>query len=71
MGAWDYVRPRLTTVLLHGGWKAPHQAEAGEEVQWPLVRYVGRPAAASPATASFRIHQSETQEIIETALAAS
>jgi 2-oxoglutarate dehydrogenase complex dehydrogenase (E1) component-like enzyme len=71
MGAWDYVRPRLTTTLLHGGWKAPHQVEVGEEVQRPLVGYVGRPAAASPATASFRIHQSETQEIIEAALSVS
>lgn len=32
------------------------------------VRYIGRAAAASPATASFSIHQKETAEIIEAAL---
>ena len=34
-----------------------------------VVRYVGRPPAASPATASFRIHVQETDEIVNAALA--
>ncbi len=33
------------------------------------VRYVGRPAAASPATASLAIHRAETAELIDAALA--
>ena len=41
----------------------PHWVQHG-------VKYVGRAAAASPATASFSIHQKETAEIIDTALAA-
>jgi 2-oxoglutarate dehydrogenase E1 component len=69
MGAWDYVRPRLRTALSAGVGEGAYPdaaAAAGNLVQ---VRYVGRPAAASPATASFAIHQKETQEILEAALA--
>lgn len=33
------------------------------------VRYIGRAAAASPATASFAIHQQEMQDIVQAALA--
>lgn len=33
------------------------------------VRYIGRPPAASPATASFSIHQKEQQDIIDAAFA--
>jgi 2-oxoglutarate dehydrogenase complex dehydrogenase (E1) component-like enzyme len=35
----------------------------------PAVRYVGRASAASPATASFQIHQKEQQDIVEAAMA--
>jgi 2-oxoglutarate dehydrogenase E1 component len=68
MGAWDYVRPRLRTALSAGVGEGAYPAAdaAAAAVQ---VRYVGRPAAASPATASFAIHQKETQEILEAALA--
>ena len=40
------------------------------DAQGKTVRYVGRPAAASPATASLAIHRAETAELLETALAA-
>jgi len=40
---------------------APHWAQHG-------VKYIGRSAAASPATASFSIHQKEITEIIDAAL---
>eukprot|EP00882_Tetradesmus_deserticola_P008563 GHRQ01009031.1.p3 GENE.GHRQ01009031.1~~GHRQ01009031.1.p3 ORF type:complete len:118 (+),score=64.93 GHRQ01009031.1:1419-1772(+) len=41
------------------------------DVDWgsKRVHYVGRAAAASPATASFAIHLKETQDIISAALA--
>ncbi len=72
MGAWGYVKPRLETALrelpLTGKAKAAAAAAAGG--QQLRVRYVGRPPAASPATASFAIHQRETLELIEAALAA-
>ncbi len=74
MGAWSYVKPRLGTALR----ELPHTAgsstssggSCGEEQyrQPPRLMYVGRPPAASPATASFAIHQRETLEIIEAAL---
>ncbi len=37
--------------------------------QGRTVRYVGRPAAASPATASVAIHRKETADIVDAALA--
>lgn len=40
---------------------SPHWVHRG-------VKYIGRAAAASPATASFSIHTSETTEILEAAL---
>jgi 2-oxoglutarate dehydrogenase complex dehydrogenase (E1) component-like enzyme len=40
------------------------------EAQAKSVRYVGRPAAASPATASLAIHRAETAELLDAALAA-
>jgi 2-oxoglutarate dehydrogenase E1 component len=70
MGAWSYVQPRLETALRElpaaGGEAAGAAAAAGGGQQ--RVRYVGRPAAASPATASFAIHQRETLELVEAAL---
>jgi 2-oxoglutarate dehydrogenase E1 component len=54
MGAWSFVRPLLEEVL-------------------PVARrlgYVGRDEAASPATGSHHVHQSEQQEILVRALAA-
>ncbi len=53
MGAWSFVRPLLEDVL-------------------PVARrlgYVGRDEAASPATGSHHVHQSEQQEILVRALA--
>jgi len=52
MGAWEFMARRLPRVL-----------PAGVE----LV-YVGREEAASPATGSFKIHQAEQRQVIDTAL---
>lgn len=81
MGAWGYVQPRLLTALKHcgdttdsyGGSRRHAEADsaaAAEAAYWAQrgVKYVGRAAAASPATASFSIHQKELAEIIDAAL---
>jgi 2-oxoglutarate dehydrogenase E1 component len=52
MGAWDFVYRRLREILPAG--HAP--------------RYVGREDAASPATGSYKIHQSEQVELVTRAL---
>lgn len=85
MGAWSYVQPRLLTALRHcsqdGSGSGSSSGEddstgrgvaaGGGEVDWASkrVHYVGRAAAASPATASFSIHLKETQDVINAALA--
>jgi 2-oxoglutarate dehydrogenase E1 component len=51
-GAWDFVEWRIQALL-----------RAGQR-----VRYVGRKAAASPATGSHKVHQSEEAAIVEVAL---
>jgi len=53
MGAWQFVEPRLKRLV-----------PAGTE-----PRYVGRDEAASPASGSFKLHQAEEMEILNTALA--
>lgn len=58
MGAWLYVKPRMDTAL--------RELYLGDHPRH--VQYVGRPASASTATASFRIHQKETKEIVDAAL---
>mmetsp|Transcript_40435 Transcript_40435/g.128797 ORF Transcript_40435/g.128797 Transcript_40435/m.128797 type:complete len:107 (-) Transcript_40435:105-425(-) len=57
MGAWQYVRPRLNTAMrkLWGG-----EAKG--------VKYIGRAASASTATASASIHKQEEVELLEYAL---
>merc|ERR1711957_31536 len=56
MGAWSYVRPRTVTV-------------AREEMDTDLVlRYVGRRAAAAPATGLAQIHVAEQSAIVNEAL---
>ena len=57
MGAWQFLRYRLDDLLeaLHGD--CNHR-----------VRYVGRPASASPATGSAKVHQLEQDAIIKQAL---
>jgi 2-oxoglutarate dehydrogenase E1 component len=52
MGAWDFVYRRLRDLLPAGG----------------EPRYVGREEAASPATGSYKIHQSEQVELVTRAL---
>jgi 2-oxoglutarate dehydrogenase complex dehydrogenase (E1) component-like enzyme len=83
MGAWGYVQPRLLTALKHCGSTTDFYgsssssrltevdcAAAAEAAYWAQrgVKYVGRAAAASTATASFSIHQKELAEIIDAAL---
>ena len=52
MGAWHFARPYLDELL-------PANSDLG---------YVGRDEAASPATGSGKVHQSEQQEIVDQAL---
>ncbi len=56
MGSWMFVCPRLQNVL----------DEAGIKATRPL--FVGRKAAASPATGSLRVHQQEQAQLVERAL---
>ncbi|OQA43081.1 MAG: 2-oxoglutarate dehydrogenase E1 component [Chloroflexi bacterium ADurb.Bin325] len=53
MGAWDYIRPRLTNLI------------AG---RWPL-RYIGRPRASSPAEGSAAWHAANQAKIVAAAFA--
>ena len=52
MGGWSFMEPRLLKVL--GTTKT--------------LRYIGRPASASPATGSHTIHQMEQRRLVEAAL---
>ena len=58
MGAWTFVQPRLNALLtdLHDG-DCNHQ-----------VTYAGRPAAASPATGSAKVHAAEQERLLRDAL---
>jgi 2-oxoglutarate dehydrogenase E1 component len=51
-GAWTFVQPRISGML-------PDNV---------VLNYVGRDEAASPATGSFKVHQSEEREIVSAAL---
>jgi 2-oxoglutarate dehydrogenase E1 component len=51
MGAWRFMEPRLRRLV------APERA----------ITYVGRGAAASPATGSYKIHRDEHDKLINTA----
>ncbi len=57
MGAWSFVQPRLNELLeeLHGHCESH-------------ARYMGRPASASPATGSAKVHQLEQDSIIDDVL---
>eukprot|EP00741_Cyanophora_paradoxa_P015699 tig00020904_g15156.t1 len=56
MGAWFYIEPRVKTALRpHGDTRAP--------------RFIGRKAAAAPATGFFAQHEKELQEILDGAFA--
>lgn len=51
MGGWSFMEPRLLKLL------GPKQS----------LRYIGRPASASPATGSHTIHQMEQQRLVKNA----
>jgi 2-oxoglutarate dehydrogenase E1 component len=53
MGAWTFVAPRLERLRPEGA----------------TLTYVGRDAAASPATGSYKVHQAEEGELLARALA--
>jgi 2-oxoglutarate dehydrogenase complex dehydrogenase (E1) component-like enzyme len=55
MGAWRFVQEQLQPIL-----------DSNQRV----LRYVGRPASASPSTGSLKRHQQEQTELIEEAFAA-
>jgi 2-oxoglutarate dehydrogenase E1 component len=52
MGAWTFMEPRLRRLLPEGA----------------RLSYVGRDAAASPATGSHKVHQTEEAEFVGHAL---
>ena len=56
MGAWSFVQPEIEAVL---------ESVAGKSLR---LRYVGRPAAAAPATGLLRRHVKEQTALIEAAL---
>ncbi len=56
MGAWTFVAPEIESVM----------AEASMRRRRPV--YVGRPAAAAPATGLLRRHNREQAQLIDTAL---
>lgn len=58
MGAWSYVAPRFAASLRQLSPEAPVRH----------LRYVGRPPAASPATALFKQHKKEVRAIMDEAL---
>lgn len=58
MGAWNYIKPRMVTTCRDG------QGVESDTV----VRYIGRRAAASPATGLAKLHMAEQAAIIESAL---
>ena len=57
MGAWSFVRPRLDGLLeeMHGSCEQ-------------RIQYVGRPASASPATGSAKVHDREQEQLVGEAL---
>ncbi|PSR00790.1 MAG: multifunctional oxoglutarate decarboxylase/oxoglutarate dehydrogenase thiamine pyrophosphate-binding subunit/dihydrolipoyllysine-residue succinyltransferase subunit, partial [Bacteroidetes bacterium SW_8_64_56] len=57
MGAWSFVRPRLDDLLeaIHG----PCEQR---------IQYVGRPASASPATGSAKVHDREQERLVGDAI---
>jgi 2-oxoglutarate dehydrogenase E1 component len=57
MGSWTFVEPYLEWVLDH----------AGSKVKRP--RYVGRPAAASPAVGQMSKHLAQLQAFLDDAFA--
>lgn len=59
MGCWDFVRPRLQRLLVHKG-----LLKQGERLP-----YIGRVAAASPATGYTSVHKDEEKTIVDQVLA--
>lgn len=60
MGGWSFLVPFLENVL--------EEMEAGKKTQPRKFHYVGRKAAASPATGLLAIHQKEQAALVDQAL---
>ena len=56
MGAWTFVLPRLSNIL--------EELQSGQS----LPAYVGRAAAASPATGLLKVHEAEQKQLVDRAL---
>ena len=52
-GAWDYVKPRIDTILHHYNMKS--------------LRYVGRPISTTTAPGSISQHKAELQQVLREA----
>jgi 2-oxoglutarate dehydrogenase E1 component len=52
MGAWSFVAPRLSEILLEG----------------QKLRYAGRQASASPAAGQMKMHQAEQERLVKEAI---
>lgn len=59
MGSWAYVRPRFQSLMRHLGIAKPGD----------LMKYIGRPTAASPSTGYGSVHIEEEKELVAQALA--
>jgi len=82
MGYWAFVQPRVNTAVreileVGDAYTAVDAGNNGNNGNYTLigsrddsrrVRYVGRPAAASPATGSPVIHAAETKALVHEAL---
>jgi 2-oxoglutarate dehydrogenase E1 component len=76
MGFWAFVQPRVETAvreLVEGRSTAEAGGGAREDektnrVHRRSIRYVGRPASASPASGSQTIHARENKALVDEAL---
>lgn len=59
MGPWAYMRPRFNSLMKH----------LGISKSKDLLKYIGRPSAASPSTGYGSVHVEEEKELVEQALA--
>jgi len=62
MGAWSFVKDRLSWVLQNMPLSEANSKAFFQEISRPY-KYIGRPQAASPATGSFQLHRAEMERI--------
>jgi len=61
MGAWYFVEEQMQSIISPGGNSAPIKRQ---------LRYVGRPAAASPASGAQKVHNDQQEALIKEAFEA-